>query len=424
MGIRTYWCPGTVDPKGYHAGLEAGHGLSGQSTGTPSVVVAMGVSNFRKYACKQVSAASVNEMTIHSHLQHANIVSYVDHSPSDRLLITELCSGHLRPSHLRRAPDGLREDLCRLAEQLLKAVSYLHNDAGTVHLDIHPENILLTGSSHTLTFKLANFSHATKAFNWQFRGFRARVDDRYLAPEWRADRGAGLAGGSSSYADRCDVYALGATLLDMVLPGSQWHAVGEDAVKTALLTAFGLPVDPQAFAADPLCQLLSRMVWADPAGRPSAAECLAWLYGHFGGEAAFARPRQAGGGDDMDLDMGGVDEMDFTGFLAAGRLPTNAALFPPVNPPLCQTRDCPNSYRNRQSNDSGKNGNNNGRLNNNGDDKRDNGSNGGGGNRSPNGGRRRNGNNGNNGSTNGGGGGGGSDRPPRRRSNRNRGNNN
>jgi len=154
-------------------------------------------------------------------LNHPNVVAVFDQGDDAGLLylVMEYVPGHtLRDVITREAPLPPRRVLA-LVEPLLLALSAAH-DARIIHRDVKPENVLITPTGHV---KVADFGLA--------RAITARSQATtgvligsvsYLAPELVLNEGADA---------RCDVYAVGAVMYEM-LTGSKPHT-GETPIQVA-----------------------------------------------------------------------------------------------------------------------------------------------------------------------------------------------
>lgn len=243
------------------------------------------------YAFKQLpsSTTPLDPSIAHHRLAtapaHRHITTYIDHCPADALLITEFCAhGSLTRSHLRSKPANFKNDLLRLLDNTLRALAHLHDTTRLVHMNVHPSNIPVTGSSPNFVFKLSNFSHSIALGPGVSSRFRLKqdMDTSYLAPELRPT--------ATNHADpeqlaKADIYSLGWTVLRLILPAAA-SPRNPSELEALLIEAGGQLKLPQTeMANDKLLNLLWHMLQAEPTGRLSAAAALVQLWGRPAGSS-------------------------------------------------------------------------------------------------------------------------------------------
>jgi serine/threonine-protein kinase len=157
----------------------------------------------------------------------------------------------------------------RLASEVAGALDYAHRQ-GVVHRDIKPENILL----HDGSALVADFGIALAAGSAENRITATGISlgtPYYMSPE--------QALGQSDVDLRCDIYALGATLYEMLTGGPPFTGGTAQAIVARVITETPLPPDrvrPEVPAA--LSQAVLTALRKDPATRfPSAAAFQATL---------------------------------------------------------------------------------------------------------------------------------------------------
>ncbi|WP_308289393.1 MULTISPECIES: Stk1 family PASTA domain-containing Ser/Thr kinase [unclassified Mumia] len=154
-------------------------------------------------------------------LSHPNVVAVFDQGADLGLLylVMEYVAGHtLRDVISREAPLPPRRVLT-LVEPLLLALSAAH-DARMIHRDVKPENVLITPDGQ---LKVADFGLARAiSSDSQATGGVLVGSVSYLAPELVLNEAADA---------RCDVYAVGAMMFEM-LTGSKPHT-GETPLQVA-----------------------------------------------------------------------------------------------------------------------------------------------------------------------------------------------
>jgi serine/threonine protein kinase len=185
------------------------------------------------YVVKQCKRRVLSESDLQNRLQEifalaasrcAGVVQIYDAwvADSNVFIRTEYLSEGSIDSLPRPWPEEL---LWHLIESVGGALHWLHSNL-IIHLDVKPENILFrrnpnpTGSPHDdVVFKLGDFGLArplSDAATFTGENFSGKNDDdgdrRYLSPELMAS----LEGASTGFGKAADVYALGATLVDLI----------------------------------------------------------------------------------------------------------------------------------------------------------------------------------------------------------------
>lgn len=139
----------------------------------------------------------LDEMTFLDRLDHPHIVKFLHHAKDggDFYLVMEYCAGGSLDTCANRRPLDPAQ-VFAWGKTLADTLAMVHGH-GIVHHDIKPKNILITEDGR---LKIADFGVANR--NW---GTRA-----YMAPELSL-------GESDSDDQRIDIYALGVTLLELLL---------------------------------------------------------------------------------------------------------------------------------------------------------------------------------------------------------------
>ncbi len=184
-------------------------------------------------ASNKVRERFVNEARTMARLQHRHIVSVFDvAADGDRVfMVMELVTGGSLVDRVKRAGPLPPRMAAEVVLDVLSGLAVAH-DAGIVHRDIKPHNILITpeGDAKVTDFGIArvNQGDSSKTKTGAVLGTWA-----YMAPEQRK---------SSNKADaRSDIYAVGATLYSLVtgaepfdLYSSELHAELFDTVDPVL----------------------------------------------------------------------------------------------------------------------------------------------------------------------------------------------
>jgi serine/threonine protein kinase len=135
-----------------------------------------------------------NEWKAIQRLQHRNIIAYFHHGRSEGMpyMVMEWIEGtNLKSFAEKNIPDGmnniphakrykLRTMMESIIAQMVDAVCYIHN-RNVIHLDIKPENFLLTEDT---VIKLIDFSNARTGF-WARRQKNTSIDGTpsFISPE-------------------------------------------------------------------------------------------------------------------------------------------------------------------------------------------------------------------------------------------------
>ncbi len=169
------------------------------------------------------------------------------------------------------------DDAVRIAHEVLEALRYAH-DAGVIHRDIKPANILLSGG------------HAVVADFGIARPVARRTGD---GPDSAELTVSGIAVGTPEYMSpeqafggqqidgRCDVYAVGCVLYEMLVGMPPFHATtGAAIVSRKVLGAFMPASAMRPTLPKVLDEIIARAIRPDPVDRyPSAEAFLAALDG-------------------------------------------------------------------------------------------------------------------------------------------------
>ncbi|KAG9128509.1 hypothetical protein FRC07_005876 [Ceratobasidium sp. 392] len=142
------------------------------------------------------------EVTIHSDLNHENIIRLFTHYEEPGRLFMELAEYGDLQGYLKHYGPLSESQTRDIAWQVYQAVAYTHSRQVT-HRDLKPENILLT-SMEPLVVKIADFGLA-KAVDGQTFLKTFCGTQNYVAPE--------ILQGASGYGQMVDIYSLGVIFL-------------------------------------------------------------------------------------------------------------------------------------------------------------------------------------------------------------------
>ncbi|MEV0977252.1 serine/threonine-protein kinase [Streptomyces sp. NPDC049915] len=213
---------------------------------------------FRAGADADMEERFHNEAVILARLQHPGLVTVYDAGRHDGrpYLVMQLIDG---PTLKRRIAAGpLSTDAtATLGAGLARALAHAH-EAGIVHRDVKPSNIILdtSGRPHLTDFGISRLLDATtRTAPGSLIGTAA-----YLAPEQVLGQSVGPA---------ADVYALGLVLLECLTTRLEYDGAPLEAAIARLHRRPALPGSlPEELAA-----LLGDMTALDEGDRPSAHEC-------------------------------------------------------------------------------------------------------------------------------------------------------
>lgn len=149
-------------------------------------------------------ALLTKEFEIGFSLEHPNLVRYVN--KGDDFILMDYVDGDTLDTFIRRQPDYFRSKANRrkFAEQLLSVIAYLHSHQ-VVHLDIKPDNIMITRIGHDV--KLVDLGFC---YNDTFPDTPGHTKG-FAAPEQQS--------GMPQVDERTDIYAIGKVLAQ--IPGGK-----------------------------------------------------------------------------------------------------------------------------------------------------------------------------------------------------------
>lgn len=211
------------------------------------------------------SARAHSEVKALATLNHPSLVTLLDariEPGRARYLVMEFVQGPTLAERLRNAPLSLRE-VAHLAGELADGLGAVH-DAGLLHRDVKPSNVLLapaSGDRVGFHVKLTDFGLAQYADADPITTPGIVLGTAaYLSPEQVRGQGSSPAS---------DIYALGLVLLEALTGDRPFsHTSGIGAVLARLLESPAIPEDlPGEWV-----RLLESMTASDPALRPTALE--------------------------------------------------------------------------------------------------------------------------------------------------------
>jgi len=203
---------------------------------------------------QQAAAQFHREAAILAHLSHPNLPNVYDYfEERERFYLTmDYVDGETLTEQLTKSPEGLPQEMVvEWAIQLCNVLEYLHSQTPpVVFRDMKPDNVMSTpdGDIRLIDFGVARLFDPTKRTDTLKMGTAG-----YAPPEQYAGQG--------QTTPRSDIYALGATLYELL--------TGDD--PTAHPFVFPCPQDLKPGISPSLANVVTRALNLDPAERfPSA----------------------------------------------------------------------------------------------------------------------------------------------------------
>ncbi|MBX3274498.1 MAG: protein kinase [Sandaracinaceae bacterium] len=215
------------------------------------------------------------EARLAARLRHPHVVALLEHGWSEQgqpYLVYERIEGR----SLEDAVDWLDlGEIVRIGAELLDALGYAH-DAGLVHCDVTPPNVLLDeragGAAKLIDFGLAKARDEASALRLA-AGVQISGTPGYLSPE--------QARGACSPGPASDLFGCGAVLFRALTGYPPYGGANAMEIVHHTLTAAPLPLRPRQGLRAParLAEVVERLIARDPEHRyPSAARARrAWL---------------------------------------------------------------------------------------------------------------------------------------------------
>ena len=220
--------------------------------GMGSVMLARHVQNGRAVAIKTllpevaVSEQSLKrfmrEIEVAATLQHANIVSYIEHGTHNGIvyLVTEYVSG-MDASRLAKTRGGKLnfKEVVKIMEQTLAALDFAHSQ-GFVHRDIKEQNILVDGTFPNYVAKLTDFG-LSKSYKQTGMSGVTMVGDvagtiAYMPPEQVRD--------FKEVRPPSDIYACGMTAYSLITGAHALDISPKAGISETVKAIFEKPIIP------------------------------------------------------------------------------------------------------------------------------------------------------------------------------------
>lgn len=214
----------------------------------------------------------LQEIRIEAGLQHPHILPLLDSGLAGSLpyCVLPLVTGPTLRDRLRTEGQLTIDEAMRVTNEIASALAHAH-DAGVIHRDVKPENILFQdGHAILADFGIARALHRSATEKFTSEGM-AIGTPAYMSPE--------QAGGASTIDGRSDLYSLGVVLFEMLAGEPPFTGRTVDAViaKHRLESPPSL-VTLRATVPAPLEEAVTRVLAKSPADRfANAGEFVAAL---------------------------------------------------------------------------------------------------------------------------------------------------
>ncbi|BHF60157.1 Serine/threonine-protein kinase ulk3 [Sparganum proliferum] len=211
----------------------------------------------KRTLCARAVDNLIEEIRILKELRHRNITQLIDFTWDSNyvyMFMEYLSGGDL--SHFLRSQKRLPERVIRyFLQQLAFALHYLFHK-NIVHMDIKPQNILLTSSTPP-TLKITDFGFAQSLKVTVTMG-EIRGSLLYMAPEIYC---------YGIYDKSCDLWSVGVILFECLFGHAPFASASVDELKAKLTDKSPVKIPPSPPISEDCRNLLSRLLKRDPGQR-------------------------------------------------------------------------------------------------------------------------------------------------------------
>ena len=198
-------------------------------------------SSVRGYESFGIDASILTEVSILTKLDHPNVVKLyeIDFDQKQQVmgLVLELAKYDLLhlidevwfPPHRVGKEELIRERL-QISYDIFCGINYLHQN-GILHLDLKPQNILISEIDGVMHAKIADFGLSDRTNGIKSLG-RSKVTWPYRAPELMC---------GSVYGPTADIWSIGVILTQIFFNINPFIRFGEDGLFLIMLTKIGVP---------------------------------------------------------------------------------------------------------------------------------------------------------------------------------------
>jgi len=199
----------------------------------------------------------VNEISLLKKLKHPHIVEMKEFAWDSNYIyiIMDYCGGG-DLSHYIRNNCQLSEPVVKLfLQQLASALQYLREN-NVSHMDLKPQNILLTGGSRP-RLQLADFGFAQK-FSTDQTKTSLRGSPLYMAPEMILKR---------KYDAKVDLWSTGVIMYECLFGRAPYKSSTVDELMVKIVDDAPISIPDSPKISDTCCDLLTRCLTRDPVSR-------------------------------------------------------------------------------------------------------------------------------------------------------------